>query len=155
MKGLRKYKKIKGKCRDTGARFVYNDHNFLFRDGSCDTSAFQNYGVHLSTCGVKRLTCNLLLAVSKHREDGAQRGPLRRGAAIHPDRLAEGCRNRTAVLQIDLPNPSKFVKFFIHRANVVAKIYLIAKTCQFFDQSTIFFIGDGIICIALRLNQFD
>ena len=27
---------LKSKCRDTGARFVDNDQNFLFRDGSCD-----------------------------------------------------------------------------------------------------------------------
>ena len=27
---------LKTKCRDTGARFVDNDPNFLFRDGSCD-----------------------------------------------------------------------------------------------------------------------
>ncbi len=33
---------LKYKFRDTGARFVDNDQNFLFRDGSCDTSAFQN-----------------------------------------------------------------------------------------------------------------
>ena len=29
---------IRNKCRDTGAKFVNNDNNFLFRDGSCDTS---------------------------------------------------------------------------------------------------------------------
>ena len=86
---------LKDKCSDTGARFVDNDNNFLFRDGSCDTSAFQDGGVRLSTCGVKRLmsnlslaasnlslaasnlslaASNLSLAASKHREDGAQRG---------------------------------------------------------------------------------
>ena len=65
---------LKDKCRDTGARFVDNDQNFLFRDGSCDTSAFQNDGVRLYTCGVKRLMSNLSLASSKHREDGAKRG---------------------------------------------------------------------------------
>ena len=65
---------LKDKCRDTGARFVDNGQNFLFRDGSCDTSAFQNDSVCLSTCGVKRVMSNLSLAASKHREDGAQRG---------------------------------------------------------------------------------
>ena len=79
---------LKDKCRDTGARFVDNDQNVLFRDGSCNTSAFQNDSVRLSTCGVKRLmsnlslaasnlslaASNLSLAASKHREDGAQRG---------------------------------------------------------------------------------
>ena len=64
---------LKDKCRDTGARFIDNDQNFLFRDGSCDTSAFQNDSVRLSTCGVKRLMSNVSLAASKHREDGAQR----------------------------------------------------------------------------------
>ena len=64
---------LKDKCRDMGARFVDNE-NFLYRDGSCDTSAFQNDSVCLSTCGVKKLMSNLSLAASKHREDGAQRG---------------------------------------------------------------------------------
>ena len=96
-------KQIKDKCRDTGARFVDNDQNFLFRDGSCDKSAFPNDGVHLSTCGEKRLMCNLSLAASKHREDAAQRGSISRGAAIHQDRLAEGHRNRTDTLRIVVP----------------------------------------------------
>ena len=48
---------------------------------------------------MKRLMCNLSLAVSKHREDGAQRGRLRRGVAIHHGRLTEGRRNRTAALR--------------------------------------------------------
>ena len=65
---------LKYKCRDTGAQFVDNDQNFLFHDGSCDTSAFQKYSVRLSTCGVKRLMSNLSLEASKHRENGAQRG---------------------------------------------------------------------------------
>ena len=65
---------LKDKCRYSGARFVDNGQNFLFHDGSCDTSAFQNDSVRLSTCWVKRLMSNLSLAASKHREDGAQRG---------------------------------------------------------------------------------
>ena len=44
--------------------------------------------------------CNLSLAASKHREDAAQRGRLRRGAAIHQSRLTEGRRNSAAALQI-------------------------------------------------------
>ena len=84
---------LKDKGRDTVARFVDNDHNFLFRDGSCDTSAFQNDSVRLSTCGVKRLMSNLSLAASKHREDGAQ---LRRGAALCQDRLGTGRQNNAA-----------------------------------------------------------
>ena len=66
---------LKDKSRDTGARFVDNDQNFLFRDGSCDTSAFQ-----------KRLMSNLSRAAGNHREDGAQRDLLRRGTAICQDR---------------------------------------------------------------------
>ena len=54
---------LKDTFRDTGARFVDNDHNLLFRDGSCDTSAFQNDGVHLSTYGVKRLMSNFSLGI--------------------------------------------------------------------------------------------
>ena len=49
------------------------------------------------------LMCNLSLADSKHREDAAQRGRLRRGAAIHQSRLTEGLRNRTAALRIAVP----------------------------------------------------
>ena len=67
---------LKDKCRDTGARFVDNDQNFLFRDVSCDTPAFQNDSVSLSTCGVKGVISNLSLAASKHREDVSSTGNL-------------------------------------------------------------------------------
>ena len=75
---------LKDKCRDTSARFVDNDQNFLFRDGSYDMSAFQNDSVRLSTCEVKRLMSNLSLAASKHREDGAQRGSSSQRGCITP-----------------------------------------------------------------------
>ena len=83
---------LKDKCRDTGVRFVDNDHNFLFRNGSCDTSAFQNDSVRLSTCWVKRLMSNLSLVASKHREDGAQRGSSSQRGCI----TAEGRRSIAA-----------------------------------------------------------
>ena len=46
---------LKDKCRDTDAQFVDNDQDFLFRDGSCDTSAFQNDGVHFFAIRQDRL----------------------------------------------------------------------------------------------------
>ena len=58
---------IRNKCRDTGAKFVDNDNNFLFRDGSCDTSAFKSDGICLSANGVMH---NLSLRHLSHRDDG-------------------------------------------------------------------------------------
>ena len=46
---------LKGKCRSTSVRFEDNDQHFLFRDGSCDTSAFQKDGIHFCTCGLKKV----------------------------------------------------------------------------------------------------
>ena len=64
------YSFLKNKCRDTGARFVDNDSNFLFRDGSCDTSAFKSDGICLSANGVERLMSNLSLRHHSHRDVG-------------------------------------------------------------------------------------
>ena len=61
---------LKNKSRDTGARFVDNDTNFLFRDGSCDTSAFKSDGICLSANGVERLMSNLSLRHHSHRDVG-------------------------------------------------------------------------------------
>ena len=66
--------------------------------------------------------CNLSLAVSKHREDGAQRGRLRRGAAIHQDRLAEGRRNRTAARQISV--------LLMQRCSIAAGYMRISGQCN-------------------------
>ena len=61
---------LKTKCRDTGARFVDNDSNFLFRDGSCDTSAFKSDDICLYANGVERLMSNLSLRHHSHRDVG-------------------------------------------------------------------------------------
>ena len=90
IKEIKKF--LKNKSRDTGARFVDNDQNFLFRDGSCDTSAFQN-----------RLMSNVSREASNNREDGAQRDPLRRGTAICQDRLVTGRRNSAAAGRLVVP----------------------------------------------------
>ena len=59
---------IRNKCRDTGAKFVDNDNNFLFRDGSCDTPAFKSDGICLSANGVEKLMNNLSLRHLSHRD---------------------------------------------------------------------------------------
>ena len=46
---------LKDKCRYTGARLVDNGQNFLFHDGSCDTSAIQNDSVRRSNCGFEKV----------------------------------------------------------------------------------------------------
>ena len=61
---------IINKCRDTGAKFVDNDNNFLFRDGSCDTSAFKSDGMCLPANGVEHLMNNLSLRHLSHRDVG-------------------------------------------------------------------------------------
>ena len=61
---------IRNKCRDTGAKFVDNDNNFLFRDGSCDTSAFKSDDICLSANGVEKLMHNLPLRHLSHRDVG-------------------------------------------------------------------------------------
>ena len=115
---------LKDKCRDTGAQFLDNDQNFLFRDGSCDTSAFQNESVRLSTCGVKRLmsnlslaasnlplaasnlslaASNLSLAASQHREDGAQRGTSSQRVCITSRPTVTGRRNSVATGRLVVP----------------------------------------------------
>ena len=53
-----------------GAKFVDNDNNFLFRDGSCDTSAFKSDGICLSANGVEKLMNNLSLRHLSHRHVG-------------------------------------------------------------------------------------
>ena len=94
---------LKDKCRETGARFIDNDQNVLLRDGSCNTSAFQNNSVRLSTYGVKKLMGNLSLTASKHHEDGAQGDLLRRGAALRQDRLVTGRRNSAPAGRLVVP----------------------------------------------------
>ena len=61
---------LKNKCRITWARFVDNDTNFLFHDGSCDTSAFNSDGICLSANGVERLMSNLSHRHHSHRDVG-------------------------------------------------------------------------------------
>ena len=56
-----------------GAKFVDNDNNFLFRDGSCDTSAFKSDGICLSANGVETLMNNLSLRHLSHRDVGTAR----------------------------------------------------------------------------------
>ena len=46
---------------------------------------------------------NLSLAASKHRKDGAQRGPHRRGAALRQYRLVTGHRNSAAAGRLVVP----------------------------------------------------
>ena len=99
-------------CASKGARFVDNDRNFLFRDGTRDSAAFQADGLHLSAIGVRRLMSNLSLSLKvsasskpstahgKGRSDrGANAGPppparRNRDAATGPYRYTPGqCNN--------------------------------------------------------------
>ena len=72
---------LKDKCRDSGARLVDNDQNYLFRDVSCDTPAFQN--------DASRRRCST-------------------GAAIHQDRLETGRRNSVAACRLIIPGGGCF-----------------------------------------------
>ena len=61
---------LKNKCPDRGAWFVDNDTNFLFGDGSCDTSAFKSDCICLSANGVERLMSKMSLRHHSHRDVG-------------------------------------------------------------------------------------
>ena len=90
------------KCRDTGARFIDNDQMFLFRDGSCDTSAFKNDGICLSDSGVNELMSNLSLRHLSHRDFGTvcttsrptgNRSSKQRRRMSSGHLLSQGCRS--------------------------------------------------------------
>ena len=82
---------IRNKCRDIGAKFVDNDNNFLFRAGSCDTSAFKSDGVYLSANGVEKLVNNLSLRHLSHRNVGTGYNKARpTGNSLRNNN--EGCR---------------------------------------------------------------
>ena len=48
-------------CTELEVTYINNDDNFLFRNGTADTSSFQKDGVHLSAQGTTKLMTNLKL----------------------------------------------------------------------------------------------
>ena len=52
---------IRATCEVKNAKFINNDLNFTYRDGSCDEAAFVKDGIHLSTHGLNKLLSNISL----------------------------------------------------------------------------------------------
>ena len=64
---------LKAKCQAAQVNFIDHDNNFLFRDGTCDSSVYKSDGVGLSVSGVDRLLKNVSLSKTPQPPRTAQR----------------------------------------------------------------------------------
>ena len=74
---------IRATCEVKNAKFINNDLNFTYRDGSCDEAAFVKDGIHLSTHGLNKLLSNISLSErqqSPTARPGENRPPNRQGS---------------------------------------------------------------------------
>ena len=74
---------IRATCEVKNAKFINNDLNFTYRDGSCDEAAFVKDGIHLSTHGLHKLLSNISLSErqqSPTARPGKNRPPNRQGS---------------------------------------------------------------------------
>jgi len=66
---------LKSKCLESDVRFVDQDQNFRYADGSVDKSSFVRDGVHLSWQGTQKLIGNLGLKLKKKSAQEAHHQP--------------------------------------------------------------------------------
>ena len=74
---------IRATCEVKNAKFINNDLNFTYRDGSCDEAAFVKDGIHLSTHGLSKLLSNISLSERQQTptaRPGKNRPPNRQGS---------------------------------------------------------------------------
>ena len=87
---------LRATCSELNVKFVDNDCNFTFRDGTIDTAAYHTDRLHLSQRGVDRLLSNLSLSSQAPivTKNGRQQQRRRQDAGNQRSTMRDGRNNR-------------------------------------------------------------
>ena len=75
---------IRDTCSEMSVKYVDHDANFTFRDGTVDSAAYNNDGMHLSRWGVDRLLANFALPKRKAKRTERQPNTRRYTRRVTP-----------------------------------------------------------------------
>ena len=92
---------LKSTCDEMDVKFVDNDANFTFRNGTVDFMTLNRDGIHLSQCGTGRLMTNLSLP--KPQRQNTHDRPTRE--AVQATRGASTTSDWTVVGRRSVPHP--------------------------------------------------